>query len=132
MSKGLFAKVLNASSFFITPKPTLNITVLQTIGLVGGSVPVHNEVILSTEKLNKIYNFDEINGILSCGSGCILQDLQDKIASTWSHLVPIDLGAKGSCMIGGNVSTNAGKRKTFRIVIVHFKKTTSICLIQFL
>jgi FAD/FMN-containing dehydrogenase len=36
-----------------------------------------------------------------------LQTLQEKVAS-WNHLMPIDLGAKGTCMIGGNVATNAG------------------------
>ena len=77
-------------------------------GVVGGGVPIKDEIILTTAGLNQIDSFDEINGILSCGSGCILQTLQEKVAS-WNHLMPIDLGAKGSCMIGGNVSTNAGK-----------------------
>jgi FAD/FMN-containing dehydrogenase len=36
-----------------------------------------------------------------------LQTLQAKVAN-WNHLVPIDLGSKGTCMIGGNVATNAG------------------------
>ena len=77
-------------------------------GVVGGSVPIQDEIILTTSGLNQIDSFDEINGILSCGSGCILQHLQEKVAS-WNHIIPIDLGAKGSCMIGGNVSTNAGE-----------------------
>lgn len=76
-------------------------------GVVGGSVPIKNEVILSVEKLNDIYSFDKVNGILQCGAGCVLQTLQAQVAS-WDHLVPIDLGAKGTCQIGGNVSTNAG------------------------
>lgn len=28
-------------------------------GLVGGSVPLHDEVVISTKKMNKIINFDE-------------------------------------------------------------------------
>jgi len=88
-------------------------------GLVGGSVPVHDEVILSVERLNKIDAFDEVNGILSCGSGCILQNLQERVATEWDHLVPIDLGSKGSCMIGGTVSTNAGGQYYFRFGSIH-------------
>lgn len=76
-------------------------------GVVGGSVPINDELILSLEGLNEIYSFDEINGIVECGAGCVLQTLQDKVESL-NHLVPIDLGAKGTCMIGGNVATNAG------------------------
>ena len=69
-------------------------------GVVGGSVPIKNEVILSMEGLNEIISFDEDNGILYCEAGCILQTLQDKVSSDYNHLVPIDLGAKGTCMIG--------------------------------
>lgn len=59
------------------------------------------------ERLNEIHSFDDINGIIQCGAGCVLQTLQAKVAN-WNHLVPIDLGSKGTCMIGGNVATNAG------------------------
>ena len=76
-------------------------------GVVGGATPMDDEVILSLHGLNEIESFDEINGILICGSGCILQKLQDTVGSL-NHMVPIDLGSKGSCMIGGNISTNAG------------------------
>ena len=76
-------------------------------GVVGGSVPIHNELILSVEGLNEIHSFDEINGIVVCDAGCVLQTLQEKVKD-WNHLVPIDLGSKGTCLIGGNVATNAG------------------------
>lgn len=87
-------------------------------GVVGGSVPIQNEVILSVEKLNDIYSFDKVNGILQCGAGCVLQTLQEQVAS-WDHLVPIDLGAKGTCQIGGNVSTNAGGQYYYRFGSIH-------------
>jgi FAD/FMN-containing dehydrogenase len=77
-------------------------------GLVGGSVPTHHEeIILSTEAMNQIDSFDSTSGILQCEAGCILQQLQEYVA-THDYLMPIDLGSKGSCTIGGNVSTNAG------------------------
>lgn len=87
-------------------------------GLVGGSVPTSSkEVILSVKGLNGI---DGLNGggILQCDAGCILQDLQDYAASQ-NYLVPVDLGAKGSCCIGGNISTNAGGQYYYRYGSLH-------------
>lgn len=75
--------------------------------LVGGSVPFKDEIVLSVERMNKIDNFDDTSGILTCGSGCILQNLEEFVSEK-NHEIPYDLGAKGSCFIGGNVSTNAG------------------------
>jgi FAD/FMN-containing dehydrogenase len=44
-------------------------------GLVGGSVPLHDEVVISTKKMNKILSFDEAQGTLNCEAGCILETL---------------------------------------------------------
>lgn len=87
-------------------------------GLVGGSVPVFDEVIVSLASMNRILGFDESYGILSAEAGCILGDLQDFAASR-NHEVPLDLGAKGSCMIGGNLATNAGGIKFIRHNSLH-------------
>jgi FAD/FMN-containing dehydrogenase len=35
-------------------------------GLVGGSVPVFDEVVISTELMREVISLDEISGILSC------------------------------------------------------------------
>jgi len=75
--------------------------------LVGGSVPVHDEVVLSTNRMNQVESFDAEEGVLQCQAGCVLQDLQEYVAKN-GFLLPIDLGAKGTCQIGGNLSTNAG------------------------
>lgn len=87
-------------------------------GLVGGSVPIQKEIVLSVEKLGSIQTLDPLTGILQCESGCILQDLQE-YAKTYNHLVPVDLGAKGTCQIGGNVSTNAGGSYYYRYGSLH-------------
>lgn len=76
-------------------------------GLVGGGVPVFDEVVVSLSKMNKIGNFDDVSGILECDAGCVLETL-DKYLQERGYIMPIDLGAKGSCHIGGNVATNAG------------------------
>ncbi|KAI3646988.1 hypothetical protein MP228_007209 [Amoeboaphelidium protococcarum] len=82
-------------------------------GLVGGSVPVYDEVILSTSLMNKIINFDPISGVLTAQAGCILETLNDYVTER-GHVMPLDLGAKGSCQIGGNVATNAGGLRLLR------------------
>ena len=76
-------------------------------GLVGGSVPVHDEIVLSLSNLNKILKFDQQTRVLTCESGCILQNLNEYLKD-YNCEIPLDLGASGSCQIGGNVSTNAG------------------------
>lgn len=44
-------------------------------GLVGGSVPVFDEVIINAASMNKIIAFDKVSGILVCEAGCILENL---------------------------------------------------------
>ena len=87
-------------------------------GLVGGSVPVHDEIILSTKRMNNIIGFDESYGIVSAEAGCILSDVQDYTKAR-GYEVPLDLGAKGSCFIGGNLATNAGGIKFIRHNSLH-------------
>uniref|UniRef100_A0A672TAR1 D-2-hydroxyglutarate dehydrogenase, mitochondrial n=1 Tax=Sinocyclocheilus grahami TaxID=75366 RepID=A0A672TAR1_SINGR len=76
-------------------------------GLVGGSVPVFDEIILSTSLMNQVITFDNISGILTCQAGCVLKNLSNYLEER-DFIIPLDLGVKGSCHIGGNVSTNAG------------------------
>ncbi|KAF8819650.1 putative D-2-hydroxyglutarate dehydrogenase, mitochondrial [Cardiosporidium cionae] len=84
-------------------------------GLVGGSVPVFDETVINISKLNKIISFDAQTGILICEAGCILENLNEFLSNqSPSYIVPLDLGAKGSCHIGGNVSTNAGGLRFLR------------------
>ncbi|XP_067947891.1 D-2-hydroxyglutarate dehydrogenase, mitochondrial-like [Watersipora subatra] len=87
-------------------------------GLVGGSVPVFDEVILSTERLNKIKSIDPTAGILQCEAGCVLETLDEEL-SKHDLMMPLDLGAKGSCHIGGNLSTNAGGIRLLRYGSLH-------------
>jgi D-2-hydroxyglutarate dehydrogenase len=56
-------------------------------GLVGGSVPVHDEVILSTTRLNTIEGLDADTGVVTCGSACVAIDFRapHAIDATSSH-----------------------------------------------
>ncbi|PKU29876.1 d-2-hydroxyglutarate mitochondrial [Limosa lapponica baueri] len=82
-------------------------------GLVGGSVPVFDEIILSTVLMNRIISFDKVSGILVCQAGCVLEKLNEYLEEQ-GFIMPLDLGAKGSCHIGGNVATNAGGLRLLR------------------
>lgn len=87
-------------------------------GLVGGSVPLSDEVVLSLSRMNRVLSLDEHAGHLVCEAGCVLESLQ---AHVWDHgyTMPLDLGAKGSCQIGGNLATNAGGLRYLRYGSLH-------------
>lgn len=87
-------------------------------GLVGGSVPVFDEVIISTNKMDTIVDIDDVTGIMICEAGCVLEQVDHKLAEHGLRM-PLDLGAKGSCQIGGNVATNAGGLRLLRYGSLH-------------
>ena len=87
-------------------------------GLVGGSVPVFDEIVLSLGRMNKIRSFDETSGILVVDAGVVLETA-DKMLAEQGYIFPLDLGAKGSCHIGGNVATNAGGLRLLRYGSLH-------------
>jgi len=68
--------------------------------------------------LIKMGNYTIMLGILTCEAGCILQDLDNHL-STVDLMMPLDLGAKGSCLIGGCASTNAGGLRLLRYGNLH-------------
>lgn len=82
-------------------------------GLVGGSVPVFDEVVLSLSAMNKIESLDVASGIVVAQAGVVLETLENYVEES-GYRVPLDLGAKGSCQIGGNVATNAGGSRFIR------------------
>uniref|UniRef100_UPI0029533A67 D-2-hydroxyglutarate dehydrogenase, mitochondrial-like n=1 Tax=Panthera onca TaxID=9690 RepID=UPI0029533A67 len=87
-------------------------------GMVGGSVPVFDEVILSTALMNQVISFHDMSGTLVCQAGCVLEDLSRHVEER-GFVMPLDLGAKGSCHIGGNVATNAGGLRFLRYGSLH-------------
>lgn len=82
-------------------------------GLVGASVPRDGEVVLSLSRLNKIEEFDTASATVRVGAGVVLQALHEDLAAR-GHVFPVDLGARGSCQIGGMIATNAGGIKVLR------------------
>ncbi|MDG1937615.1 MAG: FAD-binding oxidoreductase, partial [Pseudomonadales bacterium] len=76
-------------------------------GLAGGATPQQGEVVLSLERLSGITEVDSQSMTLTALAGTPLEQLQQAAEDAGFYL-PLDLGARGSCTIGGNVSTNAG------------------------
>ncbi|KAJ2906870.1 hypothetical protein MKZ38_010368 [Zalerion maritima] len=87
-------------------------------GLVGGSVPVFDEIVMNMARMNQIRSFDDVSGILVADSGAILEVVDNWLAEK-GYIFPLDLGAKGTCQIGGNVSTNAGGLRLLRYGSLH-------------
>ena len=76
-------------------------------GLVGGSVPLHGEVVLSTLRLDDIGDVDDVAGQLTAGAGATIEAVHAAAAEAgWAY--GIDFGARGSATVGGSVATNAG------------------------
>ncbi len=76
-------------------------------GCVQGAVAGADTLILAMEKMNRIASIDAVGGTAVVESGAVLQAVQEAVAEC-GMVFPLDLGARGSCTIGGNVSTNAG------------------------
>ncbi|KAB8292167.1 hypothetical protein EYC80_007910 [Monilinia laxa] len=87
-------------------------------GLVGGSVPVFDEIVINMSRMNQIRSFDEVSGTLVVDAGVVLETADNYLAER-KHIFPLDLGAKGSCHIGGNVATNAGGLRLLRYGSLH-------------
>lgn len=82
-------------------------------GLVSAAAPLAGEISLSFERMKAIEEVDPYSSTMTVEAGVELQTIQEK-ASAEGLLFPLDLGARGSCTIGGNLSTNAGGNRVIR------------------
>ena len=82
-------------------------------GLAGGARPDSGDVVINMERLNQIEEIDTVGGTAIVQAGVVLESLHEAVAEQGWYF-PLDLGARGSCHIGGNVATNAGGNKVFR------------------
>jgi FAD/FMN-containing dehydrogenase len=81
-------------------------------GLVGGA-EAGGGLALSLERMNRIEAIDPVACTMQVEAGCILQTVCEA-AEAEGLLFPLDLGARGSAMIGGNIATNAGGNRVIR------------------
>jgi FAD/FMN-containing dehydrogenase len=82
-------------------------------GLVGGARATKEDIVLSLERMNKLDAVDTINRTVTVEAGVPLQKVHETAAGA-DLLFPLDLGARGSCTIGGNIATNAGGNSVIR------------------
>ncbi|MGJ8562348.1 MAG: FAD-binding oxidoreductase [Alphaproteobacteria bacterium] len=74
---------------------------------VQGTLTGPEDIILSLERLNKIIEIDTASATAAVEAGVVLETLQNAVKEK-DLFLPLDLGARGSCTIGGNLATNAG------------------------
>lgn len=93
-------------------------------GFCGGATPDDSgeQIVLNLKRMNTIREIDVANQTITLEAGCILQSIQEKAAEQ-DFLFPLSLGAEGSCMIGGNLATNAGGTNVLR-----YGNTRDLCL----
>jgi FAD/FMN-containing dehydrogenase len=82
-------------------------------GLVGGAKAGPDELVLSLERINDIEPVNTIDRTVTVGAGVQLQKVHEA-AEQHDLLFPLDLGARGSATIGGNIATNAGGNSVIR------------------
>ena len=93
-------------------------------GMVVGSTPDESgtQIVLSLQRMNSVRKLDTGNGTITLDAGCVLQNVQ-QVCEEAGYLFPLSLGSQGSCVIGGNLSTNAGGTQ-----VVRFGNTRELCL----
>ncbi len=93
-------------------------------GLCGGGVPVEGSasIIVSMKRMNTIRSLDKASRTVVVEAGVVLETLQSA-ALQHDLIFPLMFGAKGSCTVGGNLSTNAGGSN-----VVRYGNTRELCL----
>jgi FAD/FMN-containing dehydrogenase len=81
--------------------------------LVAGTVPEHDDVLLSTERLSEIDDVDTVERRVRAGAGATLAAVQ-RAAIAAGLVFGVDLAARDSATVGGMASTNAGGLRTVR------------------
>lgn len=78
-------------------------------GFMGGATPDSkgHTILLSLRRMNRIRDIDATNMSMTVEAGCVLQTLHEATEREGLYF-PLNLAAKGSCTIGGNLGTNAG------------------------
>ncbi len=92
--------------------------------LCGAATPLKNShsIVVSTEKMNKIIKIDKNSMSITLEPGVILSKIHEAVEKL-DLFFPLSLGAKGSCVMGGNLSTNAGG-----INVLKYGNTRELCL----
>ena len=80
---------------------------------VAAAEPKAGDIVVSLARMNRIVEIDPVGGTAVVEAGAILQNVQEAVAGQGLYF-PLDLGARGSCTVGGNIATNAGGMNVLR------------------
>jgi FAD/FMN-containing dehydrogenase len=94
------AKLANDNNLKLVPQS-------GNTGLVGGQVPMANDILISLDRMTEILDVDAADYTITVEAGAILKSVQHA-AEAVDRLFPLSLASEGSCRIGGNLSSNAG------------------------
>ncbi len=103
-------KVCEANRIPVTPRGA-------GTGLSGGALAVHEGVLLSMERMDRILDIDEQNHQVTVEPGVITQVLQEAVIDK-RLFYPPDPSSRGSCLIGGNIAENSGGPKAVKYGVV--------------
>ncbi|MGN6155277.1 MAG: FAD-binding oxidoreductase [Sphingomicrobium sp.] len=83
--------------------------------MVGGATPPADgsALILSLRRMNRLRSISAEHNVAIAEAGLILTQLHDEAAAVGRRF-PLTLGSRGSCTVGGLVSTNAGGTQVLR------------------
>ncbi len=82
-------------------------------GLVGGSIPLAGELVLSLRRMSTIGDVDDQAGQLTAGAGTTLAAVQDAAeAAGWAY--GVDFASRDAATVGGSIATNAGGLRVIR------------------
>ncbi|MBP0573158.1 FAD-binding oxidoreductase, partial [Mycobacterium tuberculosis] len=82
-------------------------------GFGGGAEVQPGEIALSLERMTAMEPVDAVSGSVLAAAGVPLQRVQE-VADAAGLFFGVDLGARGTATIGGNVATNAGGNRVLR------------------
>ncbi|MUL66880.1 oxidoreductase [Mycobacterium sp. CBMA 234] len=81
--------------------------------LVAGTVPEHDDILLSTERLSEVGAVDTVERRIRVGAGTTCAAVQHAAAAA-GLVFGVDLASRDSATAGGMASTNAGGLRTVR------------------
>jgi glycolate oxidase subunit GlcD len=76
-------------------------------GLSGGATATNGEIVLSLERMRKVFEINRVDRTIRCEAGVALERIQMAAAEQGLYF-PVDFSSRGSSQIGGNIATNAG------------------------
>ena len=82
-------------------------------GLSGGARVLAGEAVLSLERMTALQEVEPTAGVVVADAGVPLQLVQEK-ADAAGLVFGVDIGARGTATIGGNIATNAGGIRVLR------------------